>query len=165
MTANELDDAHRDFLALREHCNGALLATLADNELPCASYAPLVWLDGHYYLFLSDLAEHTRNLKRSPVISLMLIEAEDQAANAFTRRRITLQGTADLVNRDDPSFAPVLTEFHHRFGKVMTMIEPLADFHLFRLQLQAGRFVRGFGQAYELSGEHLQHLQHIGTGQ
>jgi len=165
MAGNELDDALRDFQALREHCNGALLATLADRQFPCASYAPLVWVDDHYYLFLSDLAEHSRNLQRSPAIGLMLIEAEDQAVNAFARRRITLQGTADLVNRDDSSFARVLSEFHHRFGKVMTIIEPLADFHLFRLQLQAGRFVRGFGQAYELSGEHLQNLQPVGARQ
>jgi putative heme iron utilization protein len=162
MSGNELDDARRDFLALREHCNGALLATLTDNQLPCASYAPLVWIDDHYYLFLSDLAEHTRNLKRCSSISLMLIEAEEQAANAFMRQRITLQGTAETIRRDDSSFARVLALFHHRFGKVMKMIEPLADFHLFRLQLQNGRFVRGFGQAYDLSGEHLQHLKHVG---
>jgi hypothetical protein len=95
----------------------------------------------------------------------MLIAAEDQAANAFTRQRITLQGTADLLERDDFSFSQVLAEFHRRFGKVMTMIEPLADFHLFRLQLHSGRFVRGFGQAYELAGEQLQQLRHIGAGQ
>ena len=165
MSGNELDDARRDFLALREHCNGALLATLTDNQLPCASYAPLVWIDDHYYLFLSDLAEHTRNLKRCSSISLMLIEAEEMAANAFMRQRITLQGTAETIRRDDSSFARVLALFHHRFGKVMKMIEPLADFHLFRLQLQNGRFVRGFGQAYDLSGEHLHHLKHVSPGQ
>ena len=165
MNEDEIDDARRDFLALREHCNGALLATLDDNQLPCASYAPLVWVDDHYYLFLSDLAGHTRNLKCCPSLSLMLIEAEDQAANAFMRQRITLQGLAESISRDDSSFAGVLAEFHHRFGKVMAMIEPLADFHLFRLQLHTGRFVRGFGQAYDLAGENLQHLQHIGANQ
>jgi len=165
MTVTELDEARRDFVALRERSNGASLATLGDDQLPCASYAPLVWVDDHYYLFLSDLAGHTRNLRRCPSISLMLIAAEDQAANAFTRQRITLQGTADLVERDDFSFSQVLAEFHRRFGKVMTMIEPLADFHLFRLQLHSGRFVRGFGQAYELAGEQLQQLRHIGAGQ
>jgi putative heme iron utilization protein len=165
MSGDEIDDARRDFLALREHSNGALLATLGDNQLPCASYAPLVWVVDHYYLFLSDLAGHTRNLKRCPSLSLMLIEAEDQAANAFMRQRITLQGKAESVRRDDSSFAQALAEFHHRFGKVMTMIEPLADFHLFRLQLQTGRYVRGFGQAYDLSGQHLQDLQHVGANQ
>ena len=161
----ELDEARRDFVALRESSNGASLATLGDDQLPCVSYAPLVWVDDHYYLFLSDLAGHTRYLRRCPSISLMLIAAEDQAANAFTRQRITLQGTADLLERDDFSFSLVLAEFHRRFGKVMTMIEPLADFHLFRLQLHSGRFVRGFGQAYELAGEQLQQLRHIGAGQ
>ncbi len=165
MSGDEIDDARRDFIALREHCNGALLATLDDNQLPCASYAPLVWVDDHYYLFLSDLAGHTRNLKCCPSLSLMLIEAEDQAANAFMRQRITLQGKAESISRDDSSFARVLAEFHHHFGKVMAMIEPLADFHLFRLQLQTGRFVRGFGQAYDLSGEHLQDLRHVGANQ
>ena len=126
MSGNDLDVARRDFQALRENCNGALLATLAYNQLPCASYAPLVWVDDHYYLFLSDLADHSRNLKHSPALSLMLIEAEDQAANAFARQRITLHGSAELVNRDDSTFARVLAEFHHRFGKVMTVIEPLA---------------------------------------
>ena len=161
----ELDEARRDFVALLESSNGASRATLGDDQLPCVSYAPLVWVDDHYYLFLSDLAGHTRNLRRCPSISLMLIAAEDQAANAFTRQRITLQGTADLLERDDFSFSQVLAEFHRRFGKVMTMIEPLADFHLFRLQLHSGRFVRGFGQAYELAGEQLQQLRHIGAGQ
>jgi putative heme iron utilization protein len=165
MSGDEIDNARRDFIALREHCNGALLATLDDNQLPYASYAPLVWFDDHYYLFLSDLAGHTRNLKCCPSLSLMLIEAEDQAANAFMRQRITLQGKAESVSRDDSSFTRVLAEFHHRFGKVMAMIEPLADFHLFRLQLQTGRFVRGFGQAYDLSGEHLQDLRHVGANQ
>ena len=165
MSGDEIDDARRDFLSLREHCNGALLATVDDKQLPCASYAPLVWADDHYYLFLSDLAGHTRNLKCCPSLSLMLTEAEDLAANAFMRQRITLQGSAEPVKRNDSSFARVLAEFHHRFGKVMAMIEPLADFHLFRLQLQSGRFVRGFGQAYDLSGEHLQHLQHVGANQ
>ena len=165
MSRDELDEARRDFQALREHCNGALLATLDEKQLPCASYAPLVWVDGHYYLFVSDLASHTRNLKCCPALSLMLIEAEDQAANAFMRQRITLQGNVQSVSRNDSSFARVLARFHHRFGKVMSMIEPLADFHLFRLQLRSGRFVRGFGQAYDLSGEHLQDLQHVGANQ
>ncbi len=160
---DELDDARREYLALREHSRGALLATIAEETMPSASYAPLVWVDGRCYLFLSDLAGHTGNLKRCPSISLMLIEDEDQASNAFARRRITLQGSVSIIKRDDAAFHPVMTEFHHCFGKVMSIIEPLSDFHLFQLQFESGRFVRGFGQAYELSGESLQHLTHIGV--
>jgi len=164
MTADELDSARREYRALRDSSKSALLATLAEEQMPCASYAPLVWVDDSCYFYLSDLASHTRNLKRCPSISLLLMEDEDRVANAFARRRITFEATVVIVEREAPLFARVLAEFHHCFGKVMDMIEPLPDFHLFRLQLQAGRFVRGFGQAYELTGDCLNDLTHIGPG-
>ncbi len=141
-----------------------MLATVTQGQKPAASYAPLVWLDGHCYLFLSELALHTRNLSRCPSISLVLVEVEDAVANPFARRRITLDGSVLVIARDDLLFDRVLAEFHRRFGKVMTIIEPLADFSLFRVCLQAGRFVRGFGQAYDLSGDNLDELVHIDLG-
>ena len=164
MTVDELDNAQREFLALRDSSKAALLATLTDDQMPFASYAPLAWVDDSGYLYLSELAGHTRNLKRCPSISLLLMEDGARAANAFARRRITFAATVVVVEREDPLFTQVLAEFRHCFGKIMKMIEPLPDFHLFRLQLHSGRFVRGFGQAYELSGDHLDHLTHIGAG-
>jgi len=164
MTVDELDSARREYRALRDSSKAALLATLAQEQMPCASYAPLVWVDDSCYVYLSDLASHTRNLKRCPSLSLLLMEDEDRVANAFARRRITFEATVVIVEREDPLFARVLAEFRHCFGKVMDMIEPLPDFHLFRLQLKAGRFVRGFGQAYELTGDHLNDLTHVGPG-
>jgi len=161
---NDLSSAQREYLALRNQAGNALLATIADDQTPAASYAPLAWLDGYCYLFLSELAMHTRNLKRCSSISLMLIEAEADAANPFARRRITMNGSVIVIARDDPLFDPVLAEFHRRFGKIMRVIEPLPDFSLFRVCLQAGRFVRGFGQAYDLSGERLDELVHIDPG-
>lgn len=161
---DDLNRVQQEYLALREHSHGALLATLEGAQTPAASYAPLVWFAGQGYLFLSDLAGHTRNLRRCPSLGLMLIEGEDSRANAFARRRITLQGEARMVGREDPSFASVLAEFHHRFGQVMALLEALPDFHLFRLQLQSGRYIRGFGQAYELSGAGLTQLAHIDPG-
>jgi len=164
MTVDELDSARREYRALRDSSKAALLATPAQEQMPCASYAPLVWVDDSCYVYLSDLASHTRNLKRCPSLSLLLMEDEDRVANAFARRRITFEATVVIVEREDPLFARVLAEFRHCFGKVMDMIEPLPDFHLFRLQLKAGRFVRGFGQAYELTGDHLNDLTHVGPG-
>jgi hypothetical protein len=161
---DDLSSERREYLALRERCHGAMLATLEDDGLPSASYAPMVWVDGAGYLFLSDLAGHTRNLRRCPSLSLLLIEGENSSANVFARQRITLQGNARIVDRVDPAFAPVLAEFYRRFGQVMTVLESLPDFYLFRLQLQSGRYIRGFGQAYELSGEGLSQLEHINPG-
>jgi hypothetical protein len=95
---------------------------------------------------------------RNPEVGLMLIEDEFEAANSFARRRISLQGRAQPVERDSDIFKSVISLFHRRFGKVMKIIEPLPDFQLFCVRVTSGRFVRGFGQAYELTGERLDDL-------
>ena len=41
--------------------------------------------------------------------------------------------------------------FQRKFGKVFDMIRPLPDFVLFRLIPDGGLYVRGFGQAFEVS--------------
>ena len=157
----DLENATQDYLAFRDRVLSAQIATLGGDGSPEASYAPFVRRDNNYFLFLSELASHTRNLQHNPTISLLLIEDEAQAGNVFARKRISLQGRADFVGREESEFAPVLSEFHLRFGQVMELIEPLPDFRLFRVTPASGRFVRGFAQAFELSGEALDQLSHI----
>ena len=159
---NDSDNTRQEFLALRDGATSAHLATLAEDSAPEASYAPLVWFEGNCYLYLSLLASHTGNLTRDPKISLMLIETETPSGNSFARRRINYHGKVEVIDRDDALFNSVLGEFHLRFGKVMEIIEPLPDFLLFRVDLHAGRFIKGFGQAYQLAGENLDRLQHVG---
>ena len=60
----DLNDMVEAFRQLRERCDGAMLATLAEQQCPEASYAPLVWLDGDCFVFLSELATHTHNLRQ-----------------------------------------------------------------------------------------------------
>jgi len=161
---SDTDSARQDYLALRDRVNSAQLATLGCDATPEASYAPCVWRDGHCFVFLSELASHTQNIKLNPSISLMLIEAETAAGNAFARKRISLFGSAGIVARSDDIYKTVINDFYRRFGDVMKLIEPLADFHLFRIIVQRGRFIRGFGQAYELAGDRLEQLNHIDPG-
>jgi putative heme iron utilization protein len=158
---NDSDDARQEFLALRATAGSALLATLAQNSTPAASYAPCVWFEGDCYLYLSQLASHTGNLLRNSKISLLLIESEARTANPFARRRISLHGSVQAIARDDQCFVTVLAEFRQQFGKVMDVIEPLPDFRLFRVVAESGRFIRGFGQAYELTGNKLDQLRHV----
>lgn len=158
---NDTDSAYQDYLALRDQANSALLATLGCDANPEASYAPCIWREGDCFVFLSELASHTQNLKLNPSISLLLIEAETAVANAFSRKRISLFGSAGIVARTDDTYKTVINDFYHRFGDVMKLIEPLADFHLFRIIVQRGRFIRGFGQAYALAGDRFEQLIHI----
>jgi len=160
---NDLEQARAEYLALVDTAEGAHLATLGEAAGPEASYAPCVWHAGDCFLFLSALSRHTGNLRRDHRIGLMLLE-QAGAANAFARKRVSLHGRVEAVARDAALFGEVLAEFHRRFGDVMQLLESLPDFTLFRVRLEAGSFVRGFGQAYALEGERLDRLRHIAPG-
>lgn len=158
------DNAREDYLALRETSTSVQLATLTKDQAPEASYAPCVWVEGDCYLFLSGLSSHSVNLLHNPKVSLLLIDGADGSSNAFARKRASLHGSARVINRDDEVFAGVMLLFHQRFGKVMQLIEPLPDFRLFHLKPEAGRFIRGFGQAWELQGTRLEELVAVDPG-
>lgn len=159
----DIAEIRQEYLALRDAIDGAMLSTLAEDGSPEASYAPILWHDGAAFLFLSELARHTRNLRRNPVLGLLLLEPAT-ASNPFARRRIVLRGRAGHIERDAALHAPILGEFRRRFGKVMDLLEPLADFHLFRVAPERGRYVRGFGQAYDLIGAGVDEPRHVGPG-
>lgn len=140
------------------------LATLDRNHLPEASYAPYVRYENAYYLFLSDLASHSINLKLNPATSLLFIEDESNSRNLFARRRVILRGEAITIGRETQTYAAVLPEFKRIFGNLIDVIEPLQDFNLYQIEPTQGRFILGFGQAFELSGKGLNRLKHINPG-
>ena len=158
---NDISDALADYRALIDSAEGAHLATLGDAAGPEASYAPCAWHDGDCYLFLSALSSHTANLRRDPRISLMLLQEASSAPNPFARQRVSLRGKVETVDRESGLYTAALAEFHRRFGEVMGLLESLPDFTLFRIELETGSFVRGFGQAYALEGEKLDRLRHL----
>ena len=152
-----LAQAYRDFIA---GFKTVLMASTSAANQPEASYAPYVQYNGNYFIFISELALHTKNLLQTKNCSLLFIEDEDKTTNLFARKRVSLQCSAELVQKDADSYAIALALFHERFGKFMQLLQSLPDFHLFCLKLEAGNYVAGFGQAYTLSGNYLSELQH-----
>jgi putative heme iron utilization protein len=150
-----------EFQQLRESLKTLQIATLDSDDQPLASYAPYVRLEQNYYLYLSELAKHTVNLIANGSVSLLLIESEENCRNLFARRRIVLQGEARIIERDLPLFTQVIAEFERQFGGIINVIEPLQDFHLFQINPVSGRFIRGFAEAFKISGPGLDVIEHI----
>lgn len=149
--------------AYREFIGGVktvLIASTNANHSPEASYAPYVEFEGKYYIFISELAAHTQNLLQTQTCSLLFIEDEANTNNLFARKRVSLQCTAQAVDRNSATYQSVLALFHARFGKFIQLLQSLPDFHLFCLSPNSGNYVAGFGQAYSLSGSDLSQLQH-----
>ena len=134
-----------------------LIATTSPQGEPDISYAPFVLDDsGRVCIYISQLARHTRNLLEQPRASLMFIAGEQDSRNLFARQRLILQCTARQVPEAEAE--PVLQQMQARFGKTLELLRTLPDFLLFRLNVENGSFIKGFGQAWSLEGNDLQIL-------
>jgi len=134
-----------------------LIATTSPQGEPDISYAPFVLDDsGCVCIYISQLARHTGNLLERPRASLMFIAGEQDSRNLFARQRLILQCTARQVPEAEAE--PVLQQMQARFGKTLELLRSLPDFLLFRLDVENGSFIKGFGQAWSLEGNDLQIL-------
>ena len=136
-----------------------VLATRDDAGETQPSYAPFVSLDENdFHVYVSELNQHTRNLRGMDHVSVMVIEDEANTQQIFVRRRMTLRCAVSRIERDSAQWCKVLDAFQARFGDVMDLMRPLQDFQLFRFLPTQATFVKGFGQAFEVGPEDLQAL-------
>ncbi|MFW1676804.1 HugZ family protein [Pontibacter sp. JAM-7] len=151
------DDAE-SLMQLAEACNSLqqasrtlLISTLGEQQQPEISYAPF-WRDetGQFWIFISELAGHCRNLLRHPAASVMFIRDEADSSNLFARERLTYPCRVTEYGRDSDQFAAVLPQMEQCLGKMISMLQGLSDFRLFCLQPMQGTYVVGFGRAYEV---------------
>lgn len=135
----------RDPAALARHVlrlvPAASLATLATADgWPFASRVlHATDLDGAPLLLLSNLAEHTRNLKRDPRVSLLL-DAPPVQRDLLSGPRLTLLGEATPC-----TFPAQRLRFLNRHVEAADYAG-FADFTLYRLRLERGHFIAGFGR-------------------
>lgn len=124
---------------------GALATALrGDDGWPYASFVLLAWDDDLTPLmFLSGLAEHTRNFLADPRASVM-IQAKDadfRAEGPLAAERLTLAGR--VAAADD---AGLRERFFTRHPRARRLNE-LGDFRLYRLEIERAHLIAGFGRA------------------
>ncbi len=130
-----------ELLANERH---AVLATLSASRdgWPFASVAPFALSDaGEPVLLLSDLAEHTRNVRADPRASLMVQDGaslNDPQAGC----RVTILGQLEPVAEAELSSArEAYVARHPPAVEYLAM----ADFRLYVLRVREARFIGGFG--------------------
>lgn len=147
----DLRQVGADCQALIDSQQTLLLSSVTADGAPEISYAPYV-RDGLdcFYIFISDLAAHTRNLRQQGQAAVLFIRPETEARNPFARERLILECRAHELADDDPGQAEILSRLEQRFGETVALLRSLPDFHLYALTPHAGRYVAGFGKAYDL---------------
>lgn len=153
---SEVQSAYVDF---PNRVQSLMLSTVTAEGQPQASYTPFVMMgDRTFYIFVSGLSSHTQNLQTNPKAGILLIEDEAQTQQIFARQRLMYDCAVTLVDRHDPQWANYADQFKRRFGNLIDMLRQLPDFQIFQLTPQGGRFVVGFGAAYEVDPTDLKRL-------
>jgi putative heme iron utilization protein len=138
-----------------------LLSTCSTDLQPEIGYAPFVRDEkGHFYIFISELAQHTKNLLQNPKASILFIEPESGCHNLFARQRVVFNCSASAIAPADPVYRRQLHALEDKFGSVVALLRTLPDFHLIELIPKTGQYVAGFGKAYaiDLQRNTLRHL-------
>ena len=145
----------REVVEFRRQHRTLILASSSEAQEPLASYAPFIEDEqGHFYVLLSGLAAHSTNLlhhtQTGRLVSVLLIEDEQQTRNLFARKRLSYQCEVQVFSRKTSRWQPLIELMQERLGKTIEVLAGLGDFQLFCLMPKQGNYVRGFGQAYEL---------------
>ena len=129
----------------------ALALGTASLQVPGYPYVSLasyvMGSDGCPLVLISELAEHTNNLRQDARCSLLVT---DEGAAGPEQARLTLIADAMPLAADEVAlealrfyrYFPQMQDFHTRL-----------DFRFFRLHPLQGRFIAGFGRAYWLDWE------------
>lgn len=136
-----------------------VLSTLDDTTTPFGSYAPFVHHEHAYYVFISDIATHAKNLNHTPKAALFFIEDEARCNNIFARKRISMQCNVQKIAREDALFQTLMQHFSQKFNpEMIQMLQGMMDFNLYEFIPYRGEATFGFGEAYTLGGEHCETL-------
>lgn len=136
-----------------------VIGSINKDASPFSSYAPFIYDDNKFYIYISSIATHTKNIQRNENISLFFIEDESITTNFFARKRISLQANASKLKRDSEKFENIFTLYEEKFDKEMVnMLKGMTDFNLFEMEVQSGEATFGFGEAYLIGGEDMNEL-------
>lgn len=101
---------------------------------------------GHPVIYISHLAQHTKNIKQDPRISLLMSTDHEHDINAGAR--LTILGTAQLVDIEaEPDLAE---QFYLQFPESRAY-QNTHDFNFYRVHTEHVRYIGGFGQIHWLN--------------
>jgi len=136
-----------------------ILATVDSEGNPNSSYAPFVEIDNKFYILVSFMAKHTKNLAEGRKASAMFIEDESATKQIYARERLTIEAIPYQIDRDSEEWNSVVGNLKERHGKILDILNEMTDFILIALHPLKGAYVNGFGSAYFVD-ENLEIIEH-----
>jgi heme iron utilization protein len=108
--------------------------------------------DGSFILHVSRLAAHTRDMLDNPDVSLLITESEGSGKMPQALARVTVQGRAEMLDRDSEKNTDAREVYLSRFPDAAPLFE-FSDFNIFIIKPISARVIAGFAQAVTITGE------------
>lgn len=151
-----MDELSEQILArLIRETRTATLGTLHEGEpnLAMVAYAFAEDFSG-FYIHVSKLGKHTRDMESDPRVSLLIAERDDHRPDPQTLARLAVQAIAEVLPRDAFGYSLVKSNYLRRFAEAEPLFT-LGDFNLWKITPKSGRFVAGFARAFNIVPEAL----------
>lgn len=145
----DLEKNKEKYLQFVESRNNLILNVLDDEGKPFTSCAPFVKKDGKLYIYISQVADHYRYIDNSIYVDALLVGDESATKNTFATERV--RWGCKPTNIGNEGHDEIFELFNENYtAKLMDVLRGL-DFSLFELDPIQGRYVVGFGMAFELN--------------
>jgi len=125
-----------------------VISTKDRNGDPFISYAPFVKHEESFYIFISKISDHYQFIEDNENIYIMLIADESKSPNLFARERARFQCTSENIGNEDQE--EIFDKFEQIHGLPMMNMLRGIDMSLFKLTPSEGRYVIGFGAAFDV---------------
>lgn len=142
----EQQQAYQTFLQTQKT---VMISSITAEGLPLISYAPYILNEGKLYIYISRISDHYASIQQSECIQAMLIADEVHSPNLFARERLRFVCRPRLV--EEHTHEVVFQQFEEKFKKPMIDLLRGLDFSLFELTPLEGRYVVGFGKAFDVN--------------
>ncbi|MEE3744217.1 DUF2470 domain-containing protein [Campylobacter porcelli] len=134
--------------------NNSVIISSLKNGMPFSSYAPAMRKDDEILALISSVAPHYKNLISNPdKVSILFLQDESKVNTIFARIRASWEAKANFDKNSQLReffFDEITKKFPQ--DQAANFIREMSDFEVIRFSLTNGRFVRGFGAAYDMVG-------------
>jgi putative heme iron utilization protein len=103
-----------------------------------------------FYMHISQIAQHTQDIKANPRVSLMFMEIDNQLADPQQLGRISIAGQAFEMHSGDSDYPEACSLYLKRYPASAAYFA-FSDFYTYRIVPEKGRFVAGFSKTINLT--------------
>lgn len=134
-------------LLKRKHT--AVLSFVDEDGKPFSSITPIITKDNKFYIYISRIAEHFKLAENSDYIDVLIHADESETKNKFATERVRFSCTPR--NLGNKGHEDIFRLFDESFGESTMKLLRRLDFSLFELRPEEGRYVVGFGLAFDVT--------------